>query len=579
MIIQPEQWLARHYRMDSSASKQVYDPDHCRWLHAPGGPIRAFANPRIRQGACMTPAQGGKTETGKGLLLWALDQQPGPAMWVLPAKDEVQTFGESRLMPTINACAPLARKLPSKRWATKTLEVQWPFGPLLLVGANSGSKLSGKPIRYLFLDEEKDYPAGATQKAMKRVTAFRGSKIWRMSTPKRVNESIHLGYLEGTQSAWHVRCPKCGHAGEVTWERMRWEKDNPSADERTRSLRVACGNEACDHCWHERADDRRALATAGEWVAGNPDAPSTKYSAHWSRLIVPWAAWGDVLSEYEQAAKALTFGIQEPMAIWYQECLGLPYEPGQLEAEDPIPEGPYLLGDPWADSARRIMGVDVQKDRLEVVVRAVAKSGESRLHWEGIQATFDDLEAPRIQFGIEPNWVMIDARYNTAEELRACHRFGWTACVGDDRDDGYVHSIRGQSIRRAFSPAQKVDTGIGGARHGLYCWQFRWSNRLIKDTLALLSTGKASASPWTIARDTSREYKDQLRGEVLRTVYDRDTGQPRQKWVKRHRDRGNHRWDCECMVLVGMLAGGLLSADVAEEIPPPSGLPGAPPGG
>ena len=33
---------------------------------------------------------------------------------------------------------------------------------MLLVGSNSGSKLSGKPIIRLFLDEEKDYPRGAT---------------------------------------------------------------------------------------------------------------------------------------------------------------------------------------------------------------------------------------------------------------------------------------------------------------------------------------------------------------------------------------------------------------------------------
>jgi hypothetical protein len=573
MIVSPEVWLPRHYRMDSSSSRSHYDPAYCRWLLAPGGPVQSFADPKTRQGACMTSAQSGKTETAKGLLLWALDQKPGPAMWILPARDEVQTFASTRLMPSIMSCEPLAKKLPSGRWATKTMEVNFPYGPLILIGANSGSKLSGKPIRYLFPDEEKDYPAGAVQKAMKRVTASRDSKIWRMSTPKRPNESIHLGYLEGTQSQWQVRCPKCGHLGEVTWARMRWERDNPSADERTRSLRVACGNETCEHTWHERADDRLALATAGVWHAQNPEAPTGIYSAHWSRLIAPWASWAPVLLEYEAAARALAMGLQEPMAVWYQECLGLPYEPGQLEEEDPIPEGPYLLADPWA-ADQIVMGVDVQSNRLEVVARAV-KGSESRLRWEGIVATFEDLEALRKTLGCHPSRnLMIDARYSNANfaVLRACHKYGWTACVGDHNDDGYVHKDK---IRRPFSEAQQIDTGIGGARHGLFCWQFRWSNRLVKDVLALLSSGRATETSWTIARDTSRDYRDQLRGEVLRTVYDRDTGQPAQKWVKRHSGRANHKWDCECMVLVAMMALGLLSADLAlPQTPAKPGLPG-----
>jgi hypothetical protein len=571
MITDPVKWLAENFELDPTARRSgKFDPEYCGWLCAPGGPIEAYADPAVTEGCCMTSAQAGKTVTSVGMYLWAQDNQPGPGMWVLPAGDEVQTFAEQRFMPMVNTCGGLPGMLPSARYATKTREINFPFGPLVMVGANSGSKLSGKPIRYLHLDEEKDYPAGAVNKASKRVTSFVGSKIWRTSTPKHHSKSIHEGYLSGCQAEWHVRCPVCGDESEVTWQRMTWQKDEPGTERRYQSIRLRCARDNCDHTWSDNASDRAYLAKHGRWVKANPDAPRWIYSARWNRLIAPWAPWAPVLQEYEAAVVALDRGLQEPMAVWFQEALGLPYEQGQLDEEDPIPEGAYQMADPWPDlgtpgqpgAGFAFLAADVQKDRLEVTARSVLPTGTaSRLMHEGTEATFTDLEALRIRLGVAPRWVFIDCRYNTGEVLRACHKYGWTALVGEDRDSGYAHSTGKGAVRRPFSEPQKVDIGVGGQRHGLNIVQFRWSNRLIKDTLALLSAGKTQAD-WTVARDASKDYRAQLRSEILRDVYDRDTGQARQKWVKRHRDRDNHKWDCECMIVVAMMIARLLPADI-----------------
>jgi Phage terminase large subunit (GpA) len=123
-------------------------------------------------------------------------EDPGPFLWVMPAIDEVKTFSETRLQESMEACEPV-QALRSGRGMHTALEMHFVSAPLILTGAGSPSKVSGKPIRYLFLDEEKDMRKGAVAKALKRVRSKWDSKVWRMSTPKREDDSIDRAFLEG----------------------------------------------------------------------------------------------------------------------------------------------------------------------------------------------------------------------------------------------------------------------------------------------------------------------------------------------------------------------------------------------
>jgi len=544
MIRPAREWLPRYYRLDPQSSRQgLFDPSLVPWLMADGGPIAAWDDPAVREIVCMTSAQAGKTVLIQGLLAHGLATMPGPAMLSLPAADEMSTFLDSRFYPVLES-GPVRHLMPSKRYAKQRDRIGFPFGLLLGVGAQSGSKLSGKPIRYLVADEEKDYEPGALEKARRRVTSFPDHRILRISTPTLAGANIHAGYLSGSQHQWHVRCPSCGDAHPVTWDRMKWDETAKAFDARAASLHLRCPS--CDHVWRDVPEDRQALARDGAWVADNHDAPSHVRSYRWASLIVPWVRWRDVLREVEQARSSISSGVVGPWRVCWTEVLGEPWEEDLVEDPGELVVGEYALGDPWQDGQLRILGVDVQRDRLEVVCRAFARDGSSRLVHEGSLRTWADLADLQRQLDVSPRWVGVDSRYRRAETLRECQRHGWAAMQGDDRDSGYIHDRAPGKPRRAYAPPVPIEVGIGTDRRGLKVVLISWSNRLIKDQLHLLSRGKAGN--WTIARDTSPEYVAQMRAERLVTRHDA-AGHPHHRWEMSNKRGDNHRWDCECMIL------------------------------
>src|ERR1700740_571588 len=205
ILIDIVSWAERYFYFDRSSTTQGrFKRDKCEFLCAPDGPLLGFADPRCSHGACRCSAQGGKTQAGLICSAYALSEDPGPYMWVLPAADEAKTFSQTRLRDSIERCEPLARLLPRGRYDVKDMQINFATAPLLLVGAGSGSKISGKPIKWMFIDEEKDYSPGAVEKALKRVRSKWDCKVWRMSTPSRADDSIDRALHEGDARYWHI---------------------------------------------------------------------------------------------------------------------------------------------------------------------------------------------------------------------------------------------------------------------------------------------------------------------------------------------------------------------------------------
>ncbi|MFM7102678.1 MAG: phage terminase large subunit family protein, partial [Verrucomicrobiota bacterium] len=125
--------------------------DSSPWVREP---MEAFADNRVSEIAIQCSAQSSKTQTIMGLACWVVAEDPGPAMWVMAAKDEAKQFVRDRLGPTFTSCQPVADGL----LAAESSEFQFSSMPFYVVGAGSPSKLQSKPIRWLFLDEVRNYP-------------------------------------------------------------------------------------------------------------------------------------------------------------------------------------------------------------------------------------------------------------------------------------------------------------------------------------------------------------------------------------------------------------------------------------
>src|SRR5437867_9327768 len=104
--------------------------------------MEVVADNRVSDIAIKCSAQSSKTQTFLSLACWCVSEGPGPAMWVMAAKDEAETFVRDRVAPTFNNCRPVegAKIRESK------LEFTFATMPFYFVGAGSPSKLQSKPF-------------------------------------------------------------------------------------------------------------------------------------------------------------------------------------------------------------------------------------------------------------------------------------------------------------------------------------------------------------------------------------------------------------------------------------------------
>ena len=104
----------------------------------------------------MASAQVGKSEIELNMMGRAIDDDPGPMLYVQPTDKVAEDYSKRRIAPMIAACPTLRSKVYAAkgRDAGNTITMKtFPGGSLAIIGANSPSDLSSKPVRYIFLDE------------------------------------------------------------------------------------------------------------------------------------------------------------------------------------------------------------------------------------------------------------------------------------------------------------------------------------------------------------------------------------------------------------------------------------------
>ena len=159
--------------------------------------MEAVADNRVSDIAIKCSAQSSKTQTFLNLACCCVSEDPGPAMWVMAAKDEAEAFVRDRVAPTFKNCRPVeAAKIRESK-----LEFTFATMPFYFVGAGSPSKLQSKPIRWLFLDEVRNYSPGALDTVLKHTRAFWNSRRLIISTPDLENDSVDRAYKAGDQGS------------------------------------------------------------------------------------------------------------------------------------------------------------------------------------------------------------------------------------------------------------------------------------------------------------------------------------------------------------------------------------------
>lgn len=545
-----------------------------------------FADNAIRQITVLCSAQSAKTETMLALLNWIIAEDASPTMWVTSSDEEALKFANERLMPSLKLCPPVAKQIPDDRTLAKSMEILFPTMMLEVVGANSKAKLQSRSRRFLLLDEVRNWPKWALPMVLKRVRTWWNSRVVILTTPEVERDTVHMQFLEGTQNYYHVPClsPACGVKNPLRFENLqaedpvthlpvKWSKIPGVVDQDGKwdfeklapHLRYVCP--ACGHLHVDTPQNRRRLATEGEWVSHNPKAPPHLVSYTWSAMLPPWVKWRKVVEEFVMAENALEFGNFEPMKAFVTETLGEPWKDhlrykkseGYIDArvEDFDPRAK------WSEEVRRFMMIDVQGKggrHFYYSIHAFAQGGAQRvLHFDKAWS-IEELRSVMVDWNVASSNVGIDSGAWTAEVYEYVMQSGmlpsgdyaWKPMKGDRAPHFTVEGVRQPWTWSWVDPylGMKTQGQVPQLRQVLF------SKTAMLDRAEAIMRGIGPKLSIPSGANLLHEYKMQLTAYERFEKTKKTTGEVEIEWVQKRPD--DHWGSTFRMALVSALATGIM---------------------
>ncbi|MBK1719205.1 phage terminase large subunit family protein [Thiocystis violacea] len=360
-----------------------------------------------------------KTEVALNWLGYIIDRAAAPVLVVLPTLEVRKRWVKQRLDPLLNE-TPVLRSLFDNRRRRDSSNSEdmkdFPGGLLVLGGANSPASLASMPIKYVICDEVDRFPweAGVEGDPLglidERTKTFPRRKVLLVSTPTVAGLSrIDDEYQASDQREYHVPCPHCGQ-----FQVLRWTHPDGEPGLIHNKLTGAVYYR-CVHC-QERIEEhhKTTMLAAGQWRPRHPDRPVRGYTL--SGLYSPIGlgfTWAELWAKWEEA-----HGDTARLKRFINTTLGEVWEE-QGDSVDPVGLIGKLEDYPAAlPTGVRTIGVDVQKDRLELSVFDWGQGEEAWAHdhlilpgdtalpqvWEDLDDALADLR---------PQAVGIDSGYNT----------------------------------------------------------------------------------------------------------------------------------------------------------------------
>lgn len=535
-----------------------------RWLTDFGPYLRGIMDAycRVPELVLMGSTQWGKTETAINCLLYTIDQDQAPTLFVLPTEGDVLSFVERRLKNAIDHCPEVARHRTSRKADWKGGELGFDGMTLYFAWSNSASKLASKSIGRLFLDEVDKYPAFAGRESDPISLATERQRWWHdyrrviSSTPTTPNGYIWQHWQESDQRWFHVPCPFCGTFQKLLFNRdtVQWPADERDP-ERIREGRLA--HYVCQHCEKPIPDDddhKRRMLLAGVWCpeAGHVDRrgrvrgaslDAKKQGFHVNSLYSPMLAWSDVAAQF-LLAKDDTAKLMNFTNSW----LGWPWLEKESELDADVLRGRQTAlpaGTVPPEAVILTAGVDVQADWLYYAIRAhgvgersVTIAANRVERWNELAAALFHSAYPVHDVAgkaLPIRLACIDSGYRTDEVYQFCAEYPDVA-----------RPTKGHDQRAVPLSGTKVERDWLGRSGGMMLWHV--DTGYFKDKLARqMHTQQGSPGCWNVHAFPTDEYLQQVTAEHKVLVRSKSTKQVAARWVPRIGAGGNHWWDCEVL--------------------------------
>lgn len=584
----PSEWAEQYRRMSSEESALVgrfsFRPNpFLRWL------LDRYADPRVRKIVCQKSAQIGWTQSVIcNLLGYFVHIKRTTSIVMFPKEQAARNFDLEKFRPMVEATPSLSAVLPTKSRTAdvKTLFKKFPGGFVKFVGSNSIADVKSTSARDLIVEEPDDCnlnlrgQGDAIKLLSERGKSYRDVKELIGGTPSIEGVSSIAAEMELSDKCyWEVPCPDCGTYQRLVWQQVVWQKDDQRSHpvlgrhrpETARYCCVECGSLWSNAQKNAAVQQGKAVATAEfRGVVGLyiNELYSNFTESRLERLVEKY-----LVAKHEEAK-----GNPGEIIAFTNASLGLTYrykgstpDIDELKAKGKR----YALGIVPAGGLLLTVGMDVQHNRVAVVVRAWGMGEESWLvHWEEIPGnTVDESDAV---------WEQLEQLL-----LRAwLHARGWqlkTTAASIDSGDGqtsdavyaFVRRMKGKGpvvmatkgastaeaeiFSKARPPLETNRQGTKASRYGLRPFMVgtdKAKDLLLGDAGRVKMPGEGSGR-FHFPADVSDEYLRQLTSEVKvprwsnangRRIVPSRTANKLLVWVKKPSVR-NEVLDCEVLAL------------------------------
>lgn len=532
------------------------------------------AAPWVREVTTVKSTQIGGSESLLNVIAFAIAEDPGPIMFVMPSREAAEEYCDLRVLPMVELCEVLREQLGDDRGDRKLRLLKFLRCVMLFRTARVANDLSSHSIRWLFADEAEQFVGDAGKEgnpwliALERTRTFKGRwKAYLNSTPIHADGLVWQQFLAGDRRRRNVRCCHCQAWQVFTWEQVKWPKDITTKEQMLQRREAFY---ECQHCgWVIDDAQKTEMCAGGEWVPEGwlPDEwiarrdaedRATHRSYHIWAAYSPWLTWSDLVAKYLELTAA---GSERE---WTNKWLGLPYaEAVQKTTDDDLKKcrRDYHRGGAAPDDVLWITaGVDTQTYFLPYTVRGWAMNGRSCLLDHGRAESFAALEAalfnrdwaagdPR-RAHLHVQLVVIDARWREKEAADMARKWG-PQLVRLSKASAMGGSAIYTTKLLDRHPVTRELLKEGLIEHGM-------NTNLLKSrvahAIALAATGDEGA--FTVYTDIDQTYVLEMTAEHLVIV--RDGAKVTEQWQKKEHRRANHYWDAEVLAFA---AASILQID------------------
>lgn len=343
-------------------------------------PLTYVGDPKVHWIGVFAPTQSGKSVFLQGCVADAIDQDPGPLLYLFPDEKSAKKQFEEKIIGMIDKSPFLATHKTGRAHDISKYSADLDNMTISIGWAGSLSTMSSTPYKRCVLDEvrlmklEVGKESNAIKFAGDRLTTYLDMGIgqgYLVSSPSVKGDLLHqqLSVPGTTVLYWKVPCPVCGEYQELDF--FTQVKFSKAQD------RVIC---SCKFCGGEFPDTDRKISWNAKGVYapkkvnvkldGSLEEPyevTNRMFYHWSSMESPFRSFTRIYNEYIQTKDK----IHDYKNFW--QCWLARFWIEDISKTDKLKLNEHKIGYQKGDVPKGVKmltaGIDTQDDGFYVSVR------------------------------------------------------------------------------------------------------------------------------------------------------------------------------------------------------------------